>query len=356
VEPQNAYERVRQATESVRKAGGNWFYKKVDSVLRGNTGREIDAMLDALDCEMAVLAPAFPDNGRIIKNGQLILTGVKDACFSAIKTIEGTSIKRCGHIAIEAVRGGSQTLTKALEHARRSGIRIALIDSETNQDLKLIAQTIEQLPKSIFPAGSAGLISQMSAFPDEYRLVDRQPLILAENSSTLVVIGTRHPVTSNQLAHLKKDRNMLFAAVDVLNLCGENLMARVNKALCSLSDSADKAVIIATTNRILDNTPVEGFLSNSDMFDSLIGEAVAMLAKEIFETRAINHIIVSGGATASTLFARLGVEKLELIGEHSPGVVTSRIQKGGKTLYLTTKSGGFGNEDVFTKLVGHLRK
>ena len=41
-----------------------WIYKKIDSCMRGNVGSEVDALLDALGCEVSFIAPALPELGE----------------------------------------------------------------------------------------------------------------------------------------------------------------------------------------------------------------------------------------------------------------------------------------------------
>nr|WP_318346178.1 four-carbon acid sugar kinase family protein [Klebsiella pneumoniae] len=42
----------------------HWQLKKIDSTLRGNPGGELEAMMAAQGCRMAVVAPAYPAAGR----------------------------------------------------------------------------------------------------------------------------------------------------------------------------------------------------------------------------------------------------------------------------------------------------
>ena len=46
--PGEAYAKVKQTTEVLRKYGVKYFSKKIDSTLRGGIGYEADAMLDTL--------------------------------------------------------------------------------------------------------------------------------------------------------------------------------------------------------------------------------------------------------------------------------------------------------------------
>ncbi len=47
----------------------HWQVKKIDSTLRGNPGGELEAMMAAQGCRMAVVAPAYPAAGRHTRTG-----------------------------------------------------------------------------------------------------------------------------------------------------------------------------------------------------------------------------------------------------------------------------------------------
>src|SRR5215203_4679218 len=55
-----AYAKVRNAAQQLVADGWTHFYKSVDSTLRGNLGAEIEALLDVVKPDCAIIAPAFP--------------------------------------------------------------------------------------------------------------------------------------------------------------------------------------------------------------------------------------------------------------------------------------------------------
>ena len=48
-----------------------FFYKKIDSTLRGNIGSEIEGFMEALEIQNLSLIPSFPLGNRIVKDGVL---------------------------------------------------------------------------------------------------------------------------------------------------------------------------------------------------------------------------------------------------------------------------------------------
>jgi uncharacterized protein YgbK (DUF1537 family) len=68
--------RAAEAARLVKSGGIGTVYKKIDSTLRGNLGVEIDAIMDGCGLALAVVAPAFPQNGRLTVGGLHLLNGV----------------------------------------------------------------------------------------------------------------------------------------------------------------------------------------------------------------------------------------------------------------------------------------
>ena len=72
-EPTEAAKRAAAAAKLLRAAGAKWIYKKVDSVLRGNVTAEVEAVMKQLKLERALLLPANPSLGRVIRDGEYFL-------------------------------------------------------------------------------------------------------------------------------------------------------------------------------------------------------------------------------------------------------------------------------------------
>ncbi len=61
--------KVRADASAIRSSQPGWIYKKTDSVLRGHARQEIESILDACELSEALLVPANPSKGRIIRHG-----------------------------------------------------------------------------------------------------------------------------------------------------------------------------------------------------------------------------------------------------------------------------------------------
>ena len=68
VPPEDARRRVEKLLRVMQKDKERLYYKKVDSVLRGNVADELEACLQQLEPDFALIAPAFPASGRRMKH------------------------------------------------------------------------------------------------------------------------------------------------------------------------------------------------------------------------------------------------------------------------------------------------
>ncbi|MGH7993978.1 MAG: four-carbon acid sugar kinase family protein, partial [Limisphaerales bacterium] len=73
--PGEAGKRAAAAARLLCEAGAQWIYKKVDSVLRGQVTAEIEAAMKQLQLNRALLLPANPSLGRVIRDGQYVVRG-----------------------------------------------------------------------------------------------------------------------------------------------------------------------------------------------------------------------------------------------------------------------------------------
>ena len=79
VDPETAYHAVKEATQTlVEKLKPDYFYKKIDSTVRGNIAIEVLAMLEVLEWDAAVIIPAFPSEGRVTIGGYHLLKRLTD--------------------------------------------------------------------------------------------------------------------------------------------------------------------------------------------------------------------------------------------------------------------------------------
>ncbi len=126
--PAEAYQKVTETALLFKNRDQfQTLYKKIDSTLRGNLGTEIDAIMDVCGLELAIVAPAFPRNGRItvggchfLGNAPLEATEIArdplcPVSESHIPTLLAKQTKRrVGHIGIKSIIAGTEGILDAM--------------------------------------------------------------------------------------------------------------------------------------------------------------------------------------------------------------------------------------------------
>jgi len=144
-------------------AAGDLAFKKIDSLLRGHVALELASCLHVFDA--CVLAPAFPFQGRITRQGQ------------------------------QLIRDGSEwhgTGVDLQAELRRYGIAVQVRDAETDKDLDMIVAEGRRLHGRVLWCGTGGLAGALAGRHLSQRPVLTPPL--------LAMIGTNHPASQVQIA------------------------------------------------------------------------------------------------------------------------------------------------------------
>ena len=165
--------RIRRIACRIQALKPQIVFKKIDSTLRGNTGAEIAAALEAFPCAAAVLNPAFPAMGRVVRDG--CLTVLQDPDFLPVEL--ASWLRRHG----------------APEHPG-----LTLADAVCNSDLdKIVGQA---LPDPVLWIGSAGLAAALARrlAPEKAQFRPRPQT----RGRVLFYIGSDHPVTVRQQERL----------------------------------------------------------------------------------------------------------------------------------------------------------
>jgi D-threonate/D-erythronate kinase len=292
-----------------RARSGFWF-KKIDSTLRGPMGAEIDALMRATGAVTAVVCPAFPGQRRVVLDRVLLVGGVpvaetpiaRDPQFpggssSVVDLLRPQLDRALAWIPIDQLRAGGDALAGRLR--RLSGTAI-IADAETDSDLDLLIEAALAVTPVPLLAGSAGLARALAA---RLGLLGER-VELPIGGRWLVVAGSLHPATRRQLREARA--------------AGLTVLATPERP------SADRTEAIAR----------------------LIEQAVAALQREAWDL-----LVVTGGETAVALWSALGAERLDLSGVPAPGLALGQLRVPGRDpLAVLTKAGGFGPPDLLVSL------
>jgi D-threonate/D-erythronate kinase len=149
------------------------IYKKTDSTLRGNIAAEFGSLLKALPERALVYAPAYPQMGRTVKEGRLLVHGVP---------VHETGFAR------DTLNPVPSSDIRAL----MGGLPVTILDGESVADLTSAAESITRQSPAPIAAGPAALAACL-------RSQCGPALTLPRLSRCLVVNGSRHPVSAKQI-------------------------------------------------------------------------------------------------------------------------------------------------------------
>ena len=306
--PEEAADRV--TIVAARSRAGFWF-KKIDSTLRGPIGAEVDALMRAVGASTAIVCPAFPAQRRVVLDRALLVGGVpvaatpiaRDPRFPAgggsnvVDLLRPQIDRALAWIPIDQLRAGVTALAARL---RRLAGTVIVADAETDADLDGLVEAALAVTPAPLLVGAAGLAQALAA-----RLgMAPERAELPTGRRWLIVAGSLHPATRRQLREAR----------------------------------AAGLTVLATSER----PAADG----ADALARLVEQATAALQREPWDL-----VVVTGGETAVALWTALGAERIELVGAPAPGLAFGQLRVPGRDpLPVLTKAGGFGAPDLLVSL------
>lgn len=357
-----AYHTVREVATQVCTYKPDMVYKKIDSVLRGNIGAEVDAVMDAAGYEMAIIAPALPESRRIVKDGVLHVhlpfsEHMEQDVISSLYGSEGSK-----HIKINSrhIRLGSRMLAQKLETEASRGCRHCVLDSETEEDLQTIANAIKLCRTKVLPVGSAGLARHLFNGADpSSKCSGKLSLTECSDALGLIVVTSRHPLTVVQVRKLlgRSDVAAFSFPVEELDTkkpeaVAEELSARI---FAHRKRHRETRLYIVTTDAVAGNAPPEFRPLGENLSDDRIVAAATMAAAAAARAMPFTAVIASGGDTAIGFLENFNISSIQLIEEPSPGTVAAKMEALGEPArLLLTKSGGLGDENTLVDMAEYI--
>lgn len=357
-----SYEKTRVAANLLKDEGVTLFYKKIDSTLRGNIGAELDAVLDALGAPTVAVVPAFPRAGRITVGGYHLVhreplgrTEIADdptapvSDSRVIQALRRQSPRQVGHIGLDRVLEGVDTLTGDLNDHQGKGDEMIVIDAVTQEDLQTIAVAIVAT-RLLVVCGSAGLAE---ALPDALG-------VSRKGKGVFALAGSASAVTAKQIAQLQKMLEVWI--IDLVPYLHSDtpedsetvLSGAVEDALRQLENGRD-VVIRCSPSVNATEAPVKQ-VSTADI-EARFFNAVETLVKAVVTTVPLAGLVLTGGDTAFYASQALNVTATEIVAEVQPGIPAVEFIGGiGDGLRVVTKAGAFGEEDALVAAVKYLRR
>jgi D-threonate/D-erythronate kinase len=344
----------------------NTLVKTMDSTLRGHVAMEIEAALAASNRYVAIVAPAFPSEGRTTIGGCQYVAGVQVAETATQNDPDWpiTQSNICevlSHGAFDLVQSIGNpveaNLTTRIGEYSHAQQRVALvIDATTQEHLAQLCQLIEK-PEQVLWVGSPGLLI---ALADQLK-IDAQRTTIFPSRSTgpiLVGVGSVNPVSRKQLSALRLKRGTPIVTIEP-ELASEDPQRAAEEAIGSLSkDELASGIIVVTT--LLSQTKCESpqlahaSISDVTKIGTSLTQAVGAAILNLSRRLGSSCYVLTGGDTALGVSQQLGAHGFTVLGMLEMGIPIATLN--GTIGTVITKAGGFGDPELLVRACDYIQQ
>jgi uncharacterized protein YgbK (DUF1537 family) len=327
--------------EHIARSGSDTqlVYKKIDSTLRGHIGVELrSALVAAPQFAGALITPAFPEQGRILIDGQL--------------RVHGRPVESLGHagdlMALLHIAGlpavllsqqpDSGALARRLVETIRAGARVVVADAADRKDLDRIAGALcSPEVARLLVVGSAGLARSLAlhverrAYPESGRVPPAGPV--------MTVVGSFSKAS--------------LAQVQLVQESGDAQVIRLKAGHWLEPQHADlrqRTLVIARQHLRSHANVLIGVAGEAEQpFSRSVVRAMARLTAPLLEYAGT--CVLTGGDTARAMFNELGVDRFDVSAEVEPGIPIGHASH--PAAAFVVKAGGFGDAAALRRIIRH---
>lgn len=366
--------RVERAVETLTtNFSFDYYYKKIDSTLRGHIALETLTILNILEYDAAIIIPAFPQEGRITVGGYHLIKGVpigrteiaidphSPITESHVPTLLQNQLGEAsanivGTIDLRTIMNGAGPILVKINELIKDGKQLIVADATSLTDIEQIALAINKCDKKLLPTGTAAMAQVLA----KYWLAGiekEETQISLDNLPKLIVSGTATQITANQIQKLEQSddiENINFIPLsmqEILDGVKDELVERIVKNL-----NSGVTVCVHTSNLIAN---FDGFSEDSlnaeltkEKLAYMITDFLGELTKKV--TDLVNIILITlGGETSYKCCKAINSNELQLIDEVVPAIpLCLNINR----KCIITKSGNLGNNNTLIEILQYLDK
>ena len=333
--PAQAGQIVVAAVNELARLGIECVYKKIDSALRGPVVAEVASALMALNKGRALLVPANPSLGRLVRDGQYFINGLPlhqtsfatdpqhPAKISNVLDIIGT----CENFPVSVLKKGQEL----------PACGIAVGEVAAGGDVVAWAGKLEG---SVLPVGGADFFEAVLESRGLKRIAAHGVAVDRRREPALFICGSS-PDYALATAELARSRGLRILPMP------EELFAQGDKP--ASIERWSKQICRALANEGAAMVTIGRRVSEQVASAELLGDRLAEVAVACLDRCEIANLYVEGGSTASSVVERAGWQRFALQGELAPGAAIMSIVGREKPL-LTIKPGSYPwSESVWQK-------
>lgn len=378
IAPEFAFEKVKLATQYlVEKVNPDYFYKKIDSTVRGNISVEVLSMLEVLGWDAAIIMPAFPQENRITVGGYHLLKGIpiertemardphspiyESHLPTLLQSQLGENLKNLvGSIALKTILDGAGPILQAMNKLIENGVKLIVADSVSITDLEQIVLAMQKSNYKILPVGNsaAGRVLSNEWFPRAEKSVEVLPIKIPKLPK-FIVSGSATQITSSQIDKYEQsadyEENTLVIELgmdDILEGVKDELVNRI------VTNLTGENVVMVHTSKLLNN--FDGFsddtmkadLSKSGLAGAVTDFLAELTGRVLEKTKAV--LITLGGETSYKCCNAINANQLKLLDEVLPAIALSKNIKSDQ--FIVTKSGNLGGVNTLIEIINYFKK
>jgi uncharacterized protein YgbK (DUF1537 family) len=338
---------ARTARAVARLAEADVLVKTMDSTVRGHLAVEIEFAMAAGGRSTAVIAPAFPAEGRYTVGGVQLLNGVPvhDTAFAddpghPVRTADLTAL-----VPGAVVAGRGPGLAALLGRAR-----YVVADASSDSDLDRIVGAVPD-PGEVLWVGSPGLAEALARrlAPGGSLVRHGRPAGQGLGGRVLVVVGSLHPASWAQVTRLEAPDTAALVPVELLPVARQGPVGRQ----APVASDEPYGVVVARVERQLAERGVAVLHGPRQRSAGAVPAALADVAARLAARRAFDALVLTGGETARAVLRALGARTIRLTGQPQPGIPLGCLDRPWP-LPVALKAGGFGDRDALARLVDQL--
>lgn len=370
--PTQAYDRVREATRILKSKDILVYNKRTDSTLRGNLGPEINAVLDELgEGKIAIAVPAYPDTGRIVFNGEMLVGGVllkhSDAGRDTKAPVDSSNVEylfgknfkgKVKSIFLEEIAKGVEHIVEIIKKEKEEGTKLLIFDSITNGDISAISEAV-----------IASGVNYIAVDPGPFTLDMIRGTLDQGNQMTkvLMTVGSVTDITIEQLQSLIAGYHLYIVNVNAKDLIDSDKREQEMERAIHLAKEGmakvDNEIVLVTTTPLYGeeklNLQVISQKNEISVDDAslMISTGLAKISKEVaLASSSLAGVFSSGGDITVALCQELGSVGVEIKEEVIPLAAYGRLI-GGEIdgLRIISKGGMVGDRDTMKLCVERLR-
>jgi uncharacterized protein YgbK (DUF1537 family) len=327
-----AARRAAAAAGRLRKSGAVWIYKKVDSVLRGNVLAEIRAIQKALRLRSALLVPANPRFGRVIRNGRYFVNGkpIHQTDFARDPQYPRRSsnvVKMLGATNVHSVR-----VTHLADYRPTSGIVLGEVSSSADVQAWASRRSNDMLLAGGGEFFEAVLNAMAPAVKKDASRIPHCTGLNRSGQRQLFVCGSTSDYTEQFVSEARSQGKPVFSLVgkgrENFSLTPGMFETIAERAI--LAFASHSRVVLAIGRPLIKRPTVARRLAQD----------LVKIAVRVIKRANPGQVYAEGGATAVELLRQQGWPRMKVLQELAPGVTTLSSPECDKPL-LTIKPGSY---------------